>query len=156
MAPPLLDDPATVITKDKLMTRERGFTLIELMIVVVVIAILAAIAIPAYSRYAYRARREEGQELLLRIANAQERFYATNNHYGTLAEVGFNTTTSPQGYYSADIPASASTSTQAFTVEAVPQNAQANDACGTLSIDTTGNKVPGPNDAVHNSNGKCW
>lgn len=139
-----------------MLTRARGFTLVELMIVVVIISILAAIAVPSYLRYAYRARRAEGQEMLLRIANAQERFYATNNRYGTLAEVGFSVTTSPKGYYSVDIPASASTSSQAFTVEAVPQASQAKDACGTLTIDNTGKKQPLLTDASHNSNGNCW
>ena len=59
------------------MNRSHGFTLLELMIVLVIIAILAAIAIPAYGRYAYRAHRVDGQELLLRVANAQERYYST-------------------------------------------------------------------------------
>ncbi|GAI02651.1 unnamed protein product, partial [marine sediment metagenome] len=52
---------------------KKGFTLIELMIVVAVIAILAAIAYPSYTRYVYRARRADGQDLLMRIAAAQER-----------------------------------------------------------------------------------
>lgn len=139
------------------MARERGFTLIELMIVVVIIAILAAIAIPAFGRYAFRAHRVDGQELLLRIANAQERFYATNNHYGSLADVGFAApVNSEKGYYVATTnPASASTSTQTYTATATPQGAQAKDACGALTIDNTGVKAPGSASPL-NSNGSCW
>lgn len=140
------------------MARARGFTLVELMIVVVIIAILAAIAIPTYGRYAYRAHRVDGQELLLRIANAQERYYATNNHYGSLSDVGYTApVTSEKGYYVArsDV-ASGSTSAQAFTAIADPQNGQANDLCGPLSINNAGVRNPGPASASSNSNGSCW
>ncbi|WP_158885514.1 type IV pilin protein [Rhodanobacter sp. L36] len=140
------------------MERERGFTLVELMVVVLIIAILAAVAIPAYGRYAFRARRGDGQALLLRIANAQERFYATNNHYGSLSDVGFSApATSEKGFYLAtsDV-ASGSTSAQAFKAKATPQGAQASDACQALSISNAGVKLPAATDTTSNSNGNCW
>jgi type IV pilus assembly protein PilE len=142
----------------QVMARARGFTLIELMIVVVIIAILAAIAIPAFGRYAYRAHRVDGQELLLRIANAQERFYATNNHYGSLSDVGYAApVNSEKGYYVAtsDV-ASGSTSAQVFTATATPQNAQVKDVCGSLTINNAGVKTPSPASVSSNSNGSCW
>lgn len=139
------------------MRRVGGFTLLELMIVVVIIAVLAALAVPAFGRYAYRAHRVDGQELLLRIANAQERFYATNNHYGALTELGYaSPAPSEKGYYSVtSVPAAAGTS-QTFTVTATPVAAQLADVCGALSIDNTGVKLPAATDATHNSNGSCW
>lgn len=132
------------------MRRQSGFTLLELMIVVAVIAILMAIAIPSYLRYGYRARRPDGQELLLRIANAQERFYSTENRYGSLTEVGFeDPAISEKSYYSVTLPAVSSTT---FTATAAPQSDQAKDDCGSLSIDSVGNKTS----SGSTTNGTCW
>ena len=142
------------------MARSRGFTLIELMIVVAVIGILTVIALPSYMRYGYRARRVDGQQLLLTIANAEERYYSVNNQYttnGTL--IGFSTTTpaSNDGYYTATIsPAPGSTSAQTYLATAAPQGSQLKDACGSLSIDNTGNKLPSTSNATYNTNGSCW
>jgi type IV pilus assembly protein PilE len=137
------------------MGRMRGFTLLELMIVVVIIAILAAVAIPTYGRYAFRAHRADGQELLLRIATAQERQYATANAYGSLTEVGFSDPAiSEKGFYSVTVVASSSS--HAFVATATPVGGQANDVCGPLTINNAGVKTPGPASASSNSNGSCW
>jgi len=138
------------------MQRTRGFTLIELLVVVAIIAILAAIAVPAYGRYALRARRVDGKELLLRIANAQERYYATYNRYGALADIGYaNPAISEKGYYSVTMNVPAAGNGQAYTATASAEGVQAADACGALTIDNAGVKTPGTNDAG-NSNGSCW
>lgn len=130
-----------------------GFTLLELMIVVAIIAILAAVAIPAYGRYAYRARRAEGQNLIMRIANAQERFYTANNKYASLANVGV-ASTSGKAYYTAKIVLK--DSDQTYTLTATPRAAQAGDACGNLTYTDTGVKTPKASNASANSNGPCW
>ena len=136
----------------------RGFSLIELMIVIAIIAVLVAIAIPAYSRYEYRARRADGQNILLSIANAQERYYATNNHFGALSDIGYTATPvlSANGFYTvAMVPASASTS-QTYTATATPQLAQMNDLCYKLTINSAGKKTPTPASAASSANGSCW
>ncbi|TPG51099.1 prepilin-type N-terminal cleavage/methylation domain-containing protein [Rhodanobacter glycinis] len=134
------------------MARVRGFTLLELMIVVVIIAILAAIAIPTYSRYAIRAHRVDGQEWLLRIANAQERFYATNNHYGALTELGYTNPLSEKGYYSVSMDPAAASTTQVFTATAAPVGGQAKDDCQSLTINNAGVKAS----FGTTTNGSCW
>jgi type IV pilus assembly protein PilE len=138
------------------MAGANGFTLLELMIVVVIIAILAAIAIPNYGRYAIRAHRVDGQELLLRVANAQERYYATHNRYGTNVAVGFqNPALSDKQYYSmvAVVNADpAGNSSQAFTATATPINGQEKDDCANLTISNTGTKAA----TGSTNNGSCW
>jgi type IV pilus assembly protein PilE len=145
--------------REPVMTYERGFTLIELMVVVAIIAILAAIAVSSYSRYAYRARRPDGQELLLRIANAEERHYAVYNNYADLTTIGYSnaiTVNSDKGYYQVTVVLGASNDWQSYVASAAPLGAQSHDACGWLSIDNTGSKLPAAGDATANRNGRCW
>jgi type IV pilus assembly protein PilE len=149
------------MTNDRefVMAHERGFTLIELMVVVGIIAILSAIAIPTYGRYAYRARRPDGQELLLRIANAQERYYAVYNNYADLKTIGYSdtaTTKSEKGNYQAAVFQGATNDWQSFVAIAVPSGAQIDDPCSSLSIDNTGGKRPTAGNAVANRYGRCW
>lgn len=61
----------------------RGFTLIELMVVVAIVAIIASIAIPSYRNYVMRADRADGITPLQTIMNAQERYYTDNRTYVT-------------------------------------------------------------------------
>lgn len=60
---------------------EKGFTLIELMVVVVVVAILAAIAVPSYQHYIRRAHLAQAQQEMLKLAEQLERHKAKNFSY---------------------------------------------------------------------------
>ena len=74
--------------------RSKGFTLIELMIVVAIIAILAAIAIPQYKKFQQKARAAEAKTNLGAIATCEETYKAENDKYLACAKTPSNTPTS--------------------------------------------------------------
>jgi len=64
-----------------MLKRQRGFTLIELMVTVAVIAILAAIAFPSYQDSLRKSRRTDGKNALTQAVANMERYYTENNTY---------------------------------------------------------------------------
>lgn len=134
----------------------KGFTLIELMIVVAVIAILAAIALPSYQEHVRKSRRAQAKADLVELAQFLERRHTVDNHYGgalafsvspreaTGTSVMYNITRAP---IAGNPP-----NPQTFVLRAEPANAQQNDRCGTLTLSNTGAKTR--SGAVAES--ECW
>jgi type IV pilus assembly protein PilE len=133
-------------------TRAKGFTLIEMLIVVAIVAILAAIAYPAYQNYVQRTRRADGKELAMRIASAEERFFTNFNSYSDdFDKLGVNST-SEKLYYTAAI--ALGNANQTYEIKMSPQAPQDGDACGDLTINNTGFKDW--SGAHPPTNGACW
>ena len=74
-------------------TRRRGFTLIELIVVVATIGVLASVAIPSFFKYVYRAKRSEALFGLKGIHTLETTFYGVNVEYSdSFTELGFQIT----------------------------------------------------------------
>ena len=70
------------------MHHDRGFTLIELMIVVAVVALLAVVGYPSYRDHIARSQRSQGQQLLSDIAQRQEQYLLDRRQYATAFGTG--------------------------------------------------------------------
>lgn len=131
---------------------QRGFTLIEIMIVVAIVAILAAVAYPSYTDYVLRSHRSEGQALLADAAARQERYFVQNNTYAdTTTKLGYGSANSANGYYQLSISGA---STSDYTLTATPQGGQANDTkCSNLTLTAAGTRGASASGAVASD---CW
>ena len=73
----------------KLIHSKKGFTLIELMIVVAIIGILAAIAIPNFLKYQAKSKQSEAKVNLKGIFTSETSYFAENSAFAPLLSVGF-------------------------------------------------------------------
>jgi type IV pilus assembly protein PilE len=138
----------------------RGFTLIELMIVVLVVAILGAIAYPSYTDSVRKGRRGQAKTDLLELSQLAERWKTVNNTYVGFGSPGGDCILSGEmgrsphsgtAYYNVCINATATTYT--LTATPIPGTAQASDTkCGAMSIDQAGVKGKTGSGAVSD----CW
>lgn len=110
------------------MKQQKGFTLVELLVVVVLIAILSAIAVPQYNEFVRESRRSEGQSALTQLATMLEQFHAENNTYtADLQLLGFSGSnwndTENENYQIRVIAASATCPiTNCYRLRAQPKN----------------------------------
>jgi type IV pilus assembly protein PilE len=102
----------------------KGFTLIELVIVVSIVSILLVLTLPSYQRQLINTRRSLGVAELLDVMIRQEQYFIDHKRYAeTLSSLGFLT------------------SPYAYTLYAVPQLSQAEDRlCGILKLNSMGIK----------------
>ena len=116
---------------------QKGFTLIELMIVVAIIGILAAIAIPNFLNYQCKAKQSEAKSNLGTIRSMQEAYFAEYDTYQGIAPIGFATKGTPRYTYSVT-----TFDSTGFTAQAT---ATLNTAADSWTIDSTGNLAVGNN-----------
>ena len=123
---------------------KKGFTIIELMIVLVIVAILLAIAYPSYIKYVRKANRGDAQQLLMNWSINQEIWRSNNTSYATAAQLP-----APASDHYDYEPSDLSGTTYTLTATAKDGDDQENDKsrdnltdCNVLSLNQSGVKGP--------------
>jgi type IV pilus assembly protein PilE len=128
------------------MRRDKGFTLIEVMITVAIVAILAAIAYPSYQSHVVKTRRKAAEACLVELAQWMERYYTTNMKYQGASLPSTQCQTELQDHYG--FAFSGTPGATSYTIQATAKGHQlAKDAsCSPLKLTHRGEKTPA----------ECW
>ena len=126
----------------------RGFSLIELMIVVAILAVIAAVAYPSYREQVRKSRRADCAGALVSLGGAMERHHTINSTYLGAAAGGANT--GAPGIFATSCPVDGGAATynltiqaataSTYAVQAAPTGSQTGDKCGNFTLTNTGLK----------------
>lgn len=120
----------------------RGFTLIEVLIVVAVLGILGAVAYPSYTQHIKKGVRRAAQAQMMEIANREQQFLLTQRNYvpyATLTGSGYALPNELVGKYTPSVAVGAG-SVPSYTITFQATGGQASD--GDLTLNSEGVKSP--------------
>jgi len=140
------DAPARVFARsypNDRKVRARGFTLIELMIVVAIVALLAAVAYPSYTSYVKRGYRASAQSYVMDLAQKQAQYLADNRAYAD-SETKLRATASADvsRNYEIKFNAPATDVPPTFIISAEPKSDSVMAGDVILTINQAGQKTP--------------
>lgn len=137
--------------------RMRGFTLIELMIVVLILGVLASLAVTSYSRYVVKTNRAAAAAVLLGIANRQEQYFLDAREYAAnMTTLGATPPPEVAEHYTIATTATNNATPPGFQVTATPisgsSQATRDTKCATLTLTSAGAKSISGSGTVQD----CW
>lgn len=115
--------------------KNKGFSLVELMVVIAIVAILATVAVPLYSNYIQKNNRRDATSALMTASLAEDNFFIKNDRYSdNLSEV-YRTTTD-ENLYTLSI---SNVTDDGYTLTATAIGSQQSDTeCATISLEIDG------------------
>ena len=129
--------------------RNKGFSLIELLVAVVIVGILAAIAVPSYQSHIIKASRAAAQTELLELASLQEKIYLNSNAYtanmttaytgNSTGGLGKTTGLTNDGKYTLTVVSPG----QTYTITATPVAGTTQAGDGNITISENGQRLWG-------------
>ena len=129
------------------MKNNRGFTLIEILIVMVVIGILAAIAIPSYQNQLRKSSRAAVQAVMMDIANKELFYLQSQRMYWDCASpcasftpLGIALPDDVQRFYDVGVVKDDAATPPTFTITATPKSGTRQEGDGWVSLTSTGTK----------------
>lgn len=131
-------------------TKNRGFTLIEMMVVVAIVGILAAIAFSVAGGNNEKVRRAIAKNILMEVQSRQEQYFVNNRDYADdLTDLNYgsspffidkngNEVAQADSFYRISVAVAGFT----YTITATPLNDQAGDKCGAMTLNSSSTKTP--------------